>query len=71
MSTKPTPRFAGFHQWPSNLGGFEVFTSQDGFHPAGWYWWACMPGCLLDGDAYGPFKTAAEAYQNALSLEGE
>jgi hypothetical protein len=23
----------------------------------GWYWWACFPGCLPDGEAVGPFAT--------------
>ena len=26
----------------------------------GWYWWACFPGCLPDGEAIGPFETEAE-----------
>ena len=33
----------------------------------GWYWWACMPGCLPDGEATGPFETSALAYHDALS----
>lgn len=32
---------------------------------AGWYWWACFPGCMPDGDATGPFKTEAEALEDA------
>jgi hypothetical protein len=32
---------------------------------AGWYWWACFPGCVPDSDAYGPFKTEAEALEDA------
>ena len=31
----------------------------------GWYWWACFPGCLPDGDAVGPFATEAEAIADA------
>lgn len=27
----------------------------------GWFWQACMPGCLPDGNAVGPFKTKDEA----------
>ena len=33
--------------------------------PAGWYWWACFPGCLPDGDPSGPFETEAEALADA------
>jgi len=33
--------------------------------PAGWYWWACFPGCLPDGDPVGPFDTEAEAIADA------
>jgi hypothetical protein len=31
----------------------------------GWYWWACFPGCLPDGDPSGPFATEAEAIADA------
>lgn len=31
----------------------------------GWYWQACFPGCLPDGDPMGPFKTESEAMQDA------
>jgi hypothetical protein len=33
--------------------------------PPGWYWWACFPGCMPDGDAMGPFKTQEEAEEDA------
>ncbi len=32
---------------------------------AGWYWWACFPGCLPDGDPTGPFETEKEALDDA------
>ena len=32
---------------------------------AGWYWWACFPGCMPDGDPSGPFETEAEAVADA------
>lgn len=54
----------------SNQNGIEVFyvdksTSRDnrrisncsGLDRTGWYWWACFPGCLPDGDPNGPFDT--------------
>lgn len=31
----------------------------------GWYYWACFPGCLPDGDARGPFYTEQEAIDDA------
>lgn len=42
--------------------------------PAGWYFWACLPGCLPDGPPEGPFPSqeAAEAALDAeLALAGE
>ena len=33
---------------------------------AGWYWWACCPGCLPDSEAFGPFDTEEEAREDAL-----
>jgi hypothetical protein len=32
---------------------------------SGWYWWACFPGCLPDGDPQGPYATEAEATEAA------
>ena len=31
----------------------------------GYYWWACFPGCLPDGDLSGPYATSAEAHADA------
>ena len=31
----------------------------------GWFWWTCLPGCLPDGPAIGPFDTYAEALADA------
>lgn len=31
----------------------------------GWYWRACFPGYLPDGDPIGPFETENEAIQDA------
>ena len=28
---------------------------------AGWYYWTCLPGCMPDSDASGPFATEEEA----------
>lgn len=33
--------------------------------PAKWFWRACFPGCLPDGEPMGPFATEAEAIADA------
>jgi len=58
---------AGFHR--IGTGSIEVFWSNS-FAIAetsekGWFWWPCFPGCLPNGDAYGPFSTSTEAYNAA------
>jgi len=30
---------------------------------SGWYWWSCLPGCMPDSEANGPFET----YELALA----
>lgn len=32
-----------------------------------WWWQACFPGCLPDGEPQGPFETQAEALADAQS----
>jgi len=39
-------------------------TQPDGI---GWFYWACFPGCLPDGDPVGPFTTEDEALEDARS----
>lgn len=34
--------------------------SSDDCTETGWYWWPCIPGCLPDGEAMGPFATEEE-----------
>lgn len=46
-------------------GGFSNF--QGASDLAGWFWWSCQPGCLPDGDAFGPFNTEADAIADARS----
>lgn len=67
--------FEGYHTFRGLGGSFEVFYDNgldadldegDGLAP-GWYWWACFPGCLPDGEASGPFDTSGEAYDDAQS----
>jgi hypothetical protein len=47
----------------------DVWTNEETgeISPAGWYWWSCFPGCLPDSDPFGPFKTEAEALEDAQS----
>ena len=35
----------------------------------GWYWWACFPGCLPDGEASGPFASEADAIADAQDID--
>ena len=59
---------------PYTLPNCEVFYADDLVDddgdtlPAGWYWWACFPGCLPDGDANGPFDMEADALADAQDL---
>ena len=52
-------------------GSFEVFYDIGSLTllgkevDAGFYWWACFPGCLPDGDPIGPFETEEEALNDA------
>lgn len=43
----------------------DVEAQDSPFPEPGWYWWACFPGCLPDGDPIGPFDTEAEALADA------
>jgi hypothetical protein len=33
---------------------------------SGWYWQACFPGCMPDGEPVGPFETKAEAIEDGM-----
>ena len=49
---------------------FDVYKESedsDAISLQGWYWWTCMPGCLPDSDAIGPFATEQEALEDAQS----
>jgi hypothetical protein len=72
-----------FDEAGQKYGSFEVFyrdpdTAKDGdcwrdgdgeLLPAGWYWWACFPGCTPDSDPHGPFDTQDEAEADAQNSE--
>lgn len=66
----------GYHSFHAEetqepFGSFEVFWHDavyDDDGPdmdAGWYWWACFPGCLPDGEPSGPFATSRDAREDA------
>ena len=42
----------------------DAIVEEEGIE-GGWFWWTCLPGCLPDGPAIGPFKTYAEALADA------
>jgi hypothetical protein len=57
----------------NEYGSFEVFYDI-GFltltgKPVneGYYWWACWPGCMPDGEPSGPFKSEELAIADALN----
>lgn len=43
----------------------------EGALAAGWYWQACFPGCLPDGEPVGPFETEGAAIADAQKGAGE
>lgn len=54
----------GWASFDYRIGGtFREDTSPADWE--GWYWQACWPGCLPDGDPMGPFPTEQAAIDNA------
>ena len=39
--------------------------ADDAGFTAGWYYWFCLPGCLPDSEAMGPFASEDEALEDA------
>lgn len=68
------PERVGFHMWNAH-GSFEVFYFGDVQNAldeeTGYYWWPCFPGCLPDGDPFGPFTTSELAYADAMESESD
>ena len=58
-------------------GSFEVFeenacSNRGIIYRSGtgkWYWWACFPGCLPDGEPIGPFDSEQHATTDATGSE--
>ena len=71
----------GYHRWNEGTdlehGSFEVFwihpkewfgyqdNDEEESLPAGWYWWACFPCCLPDGEPNGPHDTSTQAFSDS------
>lgn len=49
--------------------GEEFDDGGDGLLDEGWYYWACFPGCMPDGNPTGPFETEAEAIADGQSSD--
>jgi len=67
------------HETNEPYGSFEVFHHSPGVDPKwtddddipsepGWYWVACFPGCLWDGEPSGPFASQVEALAAAQNV---
>jgi hypothetical protein len=55
--------FYQFHnESGESFGSYETFTL---FSDIDWYWQACFPSCLPDGEMSGPFDSEAEARADA------
>lgn len=70
------PNVEVFHMSAAELAELPAGSAfSDPYDPAqlaedtgpGWYWWACMPGCLPDSEPFGPFATEQEAIDDAQS----
>ena len=48
--------------WENNP---HCYPPDDEPNDAGWYYWACFPGCLPDGEPMGPFETEQDALEDA------
>jgi len=61
----------------TSLPDIETFQARDAFgpnsdeypdpeaSPDSWWYWVCLPGCLPDSEPIGPFRTEAEAVEDA------
>ena len=63
----------GYHQFIDELGNaygsFVIeFIAADPYLEPGWYWTACFPGCLPDGESIGPFTTQEDALRDAQQV---
>ena len=54
------------HETGEFYGFFEVFQKWDEISDDDFYWQACFPGCMPDGEPNGPFPTEQDAINDAL-----
>lgn len=45
--------------------------SPDEPSPPGYYFWTCMPGCMPDSEADGPYDTEEDAIEAAREMHGD
>lgn len=65
IKAPPAPDKSGFHSVPGLH--FEVWTDYDDVNnKMVWFWWACLPGCMPDGECNGPFESSLAAYSDAI-----
>ena len=56
-------RFAGVNS-RNHDAMLDAMAKEEGI-TGGWYWRTCLPGCVPDSSAFGPFNTRAEALADA------
>lgn len=54
-----------WHDMNSSLAVTEDGTDEHEAWPSGWYWHACFPGCMPDGEPSGPFASSRQALEDA------
>lgn len=52
--------------WGDGSGFWENEIGERSLILCGFYWQACSPGCLPDGDPMGPFRSESAAIRNAM-----
>ena len=59
--------FEVFYHDGKRVAADDCWADEDGnVLPAGFYWWACFPGCMPDSEfPNGPFESEADAIANA------
>jgi len=60
-----TPGYEVFHAEAGDMSEWFEEMGAETPAPAGWYLWACHPGCLPDGPPEGPFPSESAARAQA------
>ena len=58
------PSLEVFYMSQENLIDCEWLDGDGDPQQPGWYWWSSFPGCLPDGDPYGPFESEDAALED-------